>query len=640
MGQYRRRRHPRSAAGVTLMLAGTILALWLIGTFCTTVVVAELIAQDSLGQNNELVGDAFALARLGEVYENGVETPGYIEYNLYEALIYAAGRSYSISAVNDTKWSFLRHRPHEIQSAGLILNADGSVFAETGDFLNFRYQTEEAWDAGSNETHIDGYARLQLDRDALTEAGREQFSRQRGYLDVYLLRLTGTLDGTEFTASKIEFIGDEGYDETLDSTLWQTAFSDPSLETDEDIVLYSDYARLSVYEPGGSVPYQGKTYDTLLDLVTAVAPEFESFHYIQTDSLSRQLTVRARYLYEPVEVGAEFPDYQLRYILLVGTYFSPMKAAVTELRSAYLWTFAFAFVLFWGLRGALLRHVIRPVERAADGMAEGFRYLGSPEEYPQKYADVYQLYDQYDAARLKLAGQRDEVRRLQTALDYAKQAEQNRREMTSHIAHELKTPLAVLHSYAEGLSSHIADDKRDRYLAVIQSETERMDAMVLEMLDLSRLEAGRVQLKREEFSLSELAMLVWARFEKAAADRGLRVTFDWEEPGLVSADRARIEQVVTNFLSNAVRYTKEGGTAAIRVTKSRGKVTFSVENDAEPLSSEALSKVFESFYRADESRSSPGTGLGLAICKRIVELHGGECAVRNTETGVEFRFTL
>ena len=94
----------------------------------------------------------------------------------------------------------------------------------------------------------------------------------------------------------------------------------------------------------------------------------------------------------------------------------------------------------------------------------------------------------------------NEITRLNTALTYAKTAEENRRQMTSHIAHELKTPLAVVHSYAEGLQEHIAEDKRDKYIDVILSETERMDAMVLEMLDLSRLEAGKVKLSRDQFS--------------------------------------------------------------------------------------------------------------------------------------------
>ena len=99
-------------------------------------------------------------------------------------------------------------------------------------------------------------------------------------------------------------------------------------------------------------------------------------------------------------------------------------------------------------------------------------------------------------------------------------------------------------------------------------------------------------------------------------------------------------QVVENFATNAVKYTPAGGSVTVRIQNNRGKTTFSIENDSKPLSAEALAKVWDTFYRVDESRSGGGTGLGLAIAKNIVELHGGKCSVRNTKTGVEFQFTI
>ena len=234
----------------------------------------------------------------------------------------------------------------------------------------------------------------------------------------------------------------------------------------------------------------------------------------------------------------------------------------------------------------------------------------------------------------------DETKRLSTALEYARTAEQDRRQMTSNIAHELKTPLAVIHSYAEGLREHIAEEKRDKYLDVILSEAERADAMVLEMLDLSRLEAGKVKLTRSGFSLAELARSVFARFDMAAEAKGLEVVFDFPEALTVTADEGRIAQVIENYAANAVKYTPEGGHIRVSARRIPSGTRFAVENDSPPLSAEALEKVWESFYRADESRSGGGTGLGLAIAKSIIELHGGTCEVRNTQTGVEFGFVI
>ena len=212
--------------------------------------------------------------------------------------------------------------------------------------------------------------------------------------------------------------------------------------------------------------------------------------------------------------------------------------------------------------------------------------------------------------------------------------------MTSHIAHELKTPLAVVHSYAEGLKEHIAEDKRDKYVDVILSETERIDAMVLEMLDLSRLEAGKVKLARDTFSLAELARSIFDKLERAAEAKELQLTFAFPEDSTVTADEGRIAQVVENFATNAVKYTPVGGKITVFIRRRWNKTTFAVENECEPLPEEALSKVWDTFYRADEARSGGGTGLGLAIAKSIIELHGGKCEAHNSRNGVYFAFTI
>ena len=248
--------------------------------------------------------------------------------------------------------------------------------------------------------------------------------------------------------------------------------------------------------------------------------------------------------------------------------------------------------------------------------------------------------EHYIQTKDALQRSKNELSRLNTALQFAHSAEANRRKMTSNIAHELKTPLAVIHGYAEGLQAHIAEDKRDKYIDVILSETERMDAMVLEMLDLSRLEAGKVKLARDDFSLTETAGSVLARLELAIKAKELTICFDTSQTHMVTADESRISQVVENFLSNAVKYTPVGGTIEIHIRREREKTVFSVENTCEKLSQDALNHVWDTFYRTDDARSGGGTGLGLAIAKEIVELHGGRCNAYNTKTGVLFRFAL
>lgn len=182
--------------------------------------------------------------------------------------------------------------------------------------------------------------------------------------------------------------------------------------------------------------------------------------------------------------------------------------------------------------------------------------------------------------------------------------------------------------------------KRDKYLDVILSESERMDAMVLEMLDLSRLEAGKVKLSRDDFSLVELTRFAFEKLERSAEVKNLNIELNLPEDCIVSADEARISQVIENFVSNAIKYTPINGNIYVRIFAERSGTTFSIENDCEPLSCDALSKVWDTFYRTNEARSGGGTGLGLAIARSIIELHGGKCSAHNTKTGVEFRFTV
>lgn len=231
----------------------------------------------------------------------------------------------------------------------------------------------------------------------------------------------------------------------------------------------------------------------------------------------------------------------------------------------------------------------------------------------------------------------DEITRQTRALEYAKNAEASRREMTSAIAHELKTPIAVLSSYAEALQENIDAEKQEHYLSVIREETGKMDRMVLELLDLSRLEAGKYKLQREPFNLEELAREIIAPLTPQIEKKGLTLTWQVGET-TVDADRYRLGQVVENFMTNAIRHTPEGGKIVLRIGMDRE--TFSVENQGKPIPTEQLPKVWETFWQGDSSRSERGSGLGLAICRTIVTLHGGSCKAENTNAGVKFSISL
>ncbi len=205
-----------------------------------------------------------------------------------------------------------------------------------------------------------------------------------------------------------------------------------------------------------------------------------------------------------------------------------------------------------------------------------------------------------------------------------------RREFVANVSHELRTPLTNIRSYTETLLDAAGDiplDTEKQFLGVISSESERMARIVTDLLTLSRLDYGRMELRRTRFSLSALLHKVADAMKFTAEDSGHELTVDAPDSlPEIAGDRERIEQVVVNILSNAVKYTPSGG--HIRLAACRGEkntVRITVQDDGIGIPAEDVPRLFERFYRVDKARSraAGGTGLGLAIAKEIVEKHGG-----------------
>jgi len=217
--------------------------------------------------------------------------------------------------------------------------------------------------------------------------------------------------------------------------------------------------------------------------------------------------------------------------------------------------------------------------------------------------------------------------------------EEARRNLTNAAAHELKTPLGIIRSCSEGLMEKINEEKREHYLSVIVSETEHMDKAILDMLKVSGLSVQGSKLNLAACSLCALVRTEAARFMPMAEKKKVRIEYDLRRDFEIRCDKALLAQVVSNFLSNALRHTPPGGAIRLTVRTEKSKPFFSVENSGEILPQEALGKVWDVFYKADSARvRAEGSGLGLAICREILEKHGFAYGVKNTETGVAFWF--
>jgi two-component system phosphate regulon sensor histidine kinase PhoR len=208
-----------------------------------------------------------------------------------------------------------------------------------------------------------------------------------------------------------------------------------------------------------------------------------------------------------------------------------------------------------------------------------------------------------------------------------------RRDFVANVSHELKTPLTSIAGYAETLATEAAaGTQTERFAGIILSNAHRMQRLVDDLLDLSRIESGRWHPGPERVDVRELAGEVWAGFADRARERRIEFTAAAGDVHQVTADPDALRQVLTNLLDNGLRHTPPGGRISVTVEPSPGGVTVAVTDTGSGIAPEHLPRIFERFYRADpgRSRAEGGTGLGLAIVKHLIEAHGGRVEARST----------
>jgi len=229
----------------------------------------------------------------------------------------------------------------------------------------------------------------------------------------------------------------------------------------------------------------------------------------------------------------------------------------------------------------------------------------------------------------------------QLLLDIEKktQIDRQRKEFLSNVSHELKTPLALIQGYAEGLKECINDDaqSRDFYCEVIMDEADKMNQMVKKLLTLNQLESGNETITMERFDVTELI-----RGVLHSVQSGITVTECSAEPIYVWADEFMTEEVVTNYLSNAIHYAGGKKEISIRCREQEKNVRISVFNTGDPIPEEDIDKIWSKFYKVDKARTREygGSGIGLSIVKAIMDSFHQQCGVINHEDGVEFWFEL
>jgi signal transduction histidine kinase len=285
------------------------------------------------------------------------------------------------------------------------------------------------------------------------------------------------------------------------------------------------------------------------------------------------------------------------------------------------------FVLSWSLIGPIQRINTRLAAIASGNFSE--------------HVDVTNR-DELGALATNVNRMNDELRRLYKELE---EASQHKSDFLASMSHELRTPLNAIIGFSqvlrEGMVGEVTE-KQKEYLGDILSSGNHLLSLINDVLDLSKVEAGQVELEIAPFSLREALESGIVMVRERATEDGVRIMLEPTDVGLVTGDERRVRQVIFNLLSNAVKFTPEGGSVDVCAAQVNGEVRVSVTDSGPGIAAEDCERIFEEFQQTEAGlEQREGTGLGLALSKRLVELHGGHIWVDSEPgKGSTFVFTL
>ena len=349
------------------------------------------------------------------------------------------------------------------------------------------------------------------------------------------------------------------------------------------------------------------------------------------------------------------------YLVLVGVLENGdmilMRTAVESIRESA--AISNRFLLFAGAAAIIssllvafftTRHITKPLQQLTD-ISKRMVDLDFNAKYKSNRSNSYEVEELGNHINRLSENLERTISELKTAnvelqddIEKKIQIDEMRKEFLSNVSHELKTPLALIQGYAEGLQECINDDAESRefYCDVIIDEADKMNRMVKKLLTLNQLEFGNDQVVMERFNMTELITGVANSTKILREQKNIRLELENPEEAWVWGDEFKVEEVITNYMSNAINHAD--GEKVIRVfyTCSEDKLRVSVFNTGQPIPEEDLDKIWVKFYKVDKARTREygGSGLGLSIVKAIMDSLHQQCGVINHEDGVEFWMEL
>ena len=315
-----------------------------------------------------------------------------------------------------------------------------------------------------------------------------------------------------------------------------------------------------------------------------------------------------------------------RYLVIQYTYVYDYYAEIAEyFRSVPMMVFLLCLLLLYLFYKGVRRAVVYPLYDTTR-QAQHVAHL----EFDQFHPDTARGDEigQLNRALSDMAGD------LHARWDSERDLENKRQQFVAAASHDLKTPLALIGGYAEAIAQDISPEENARYLAAIEQETGRMNELVREMLDYTRLDRTDELQNRKTVDLTALTRSLLEEYAPLFENR--RLTCDLMDGVRIRGDETLLRRAFGCLLENAARYSPDGGRISVTLRQAQTAL-LTVENDCEPIPEEELPRLFEMFYRGDKARSrAGGHGLGLAITRKILALHSLACRAENTKTGVRF----
>ncbi|CAJ1317375.1 sensor histidine kinase [Paenibacillus nuruki] len=333
-------------------------------------------------------------------------------------------------------------------------------------------------------------------------------------------------------------------------------------------------------------------------------------------------------------------------LLFLVTSLQEIKETNSALRLFYAYLGAGGFILILLLSVLYSRLVTRPLlmlNKQAHKMKEldftGEKPLPRKDELGNLSGTLFEL-----SGKLNMT--LDELNKanvqLKKEIIQNKQMEQLQKDFFANASHELKTPISIVRGFAEGIRDGISVGRQEHYVEVILEESAKMEQLVQDMLDLLRLESSAVKLYKSPVLLSELTQDMLEKLTYQMDEKELSAHLVYKQETEINVDPVKIEQVLLNLMTNAIRHAEKGSTIEIHILGTEQTCLYSIYNKGDQIPDDYLKRIWERFFRVEASRDrkSGGTGLGLAIVKRILELHECEYNVRNVEDGVIFELTF